>query len=336
MSEDKKITMAHGGGGELTNKLIKDIIVSRLSNNYLKSLTDSAVLGKIDGRICFTTDSYVVRPLEFPGGDIGQLAVCGTVNDLAVMGAKPIALSLALIIEEGFSIDRLARIIDSIAAAAKLADVKIATGDTKVVENTKGEGLFINTAGVGAIDESINIAPSAISDTDVIIVTGNIADHGLAVMCSREGLSLQTQLKSDVAPLNGLIKDMLDTGAKIRFMRDATRAGVAGVLADINEYTSLGIVIEESRIPITVAARHAAELLGLDPMIVANEGKCIVVVNKNDAQKVVDACRRHPLGANAAIIGTVTSAINNIELHTKIGGRRLIYRPYGEQLPRIC
>jgi hydrogenase expression/formation protein HypE len=335
MDKDR-ITMAHGGGGELTNKLIKDVIVSRLSNSYLSSLTDSAVLGKVEGRICFTTDSYVVRPLEFPGGNIGNLAVCGTVNDLAVMGAKPIALSLGLIIEEGFEINRLARIIDSIASSARQAGVKIATGDTKVIENTKGEGLFINTAGVGELDDSVNIAPANISDGDAIIVTGNIADHGLAIMCCREGLSLQTQLKSDVAPLNALIGKITGSGAAVHFIRDATRAGVAGVLADINEYTSLGIVIEEESLPVTHSARHAAELLGLDPLIVANEGKCIIVVGKNDAQKVIDICRSDPLGTDARIIGRVTKSNDNIELHTAIGGRRLIYRPYGEQLPRIC
>ncbi|MFI4912165.1 MAG: hydrogenase expression/formation protein HypE [Sedimentisphaeraceae bacterium JB056] len=331
-----RITMAHGGGGELTNELIKEIIVSRLSNNYLSSLTDSAILGKVDGEICFTTDSYVVRPLEFPGGDIGNLAVCGTVNDLAVMGAKPLALSLGLIIEEGFEIERLARIIDSIASSAKKAGVSIVTGDTKVIENTKGEGLFINTAGVGELDDSINIDSSNISEGDAIIVTGNIADHGLAIMCCREGLSLQTQLKSDVAPLNGLLNKITASGAAVHFIRDATRAGVAGVLADINEYTSLGIIVEEESLPITHSARHAAELLGLDPLIVANEGKCVIVAGKNDAQKVVDICRSDQFGKDARIIGYMTALNNNVELHTAIGGKRLIYRPYGEQLPRIC
>lgn len=328
--------MAHGGGGELTHQLINNVIIKRLSNQYLDLLTDSAILDVPKGQICFTTDSYVVKPLEFPGGDIGMLAVCGTVNDLAVMGAEPVALSLGLIIEEGFSVSRLESIVDSISKTAKLAGVKVATGDTKVIEAVHGDGLYINTSGVGILRHDVNVGPDRIEEGDAIIITGYIAEHGLAVMCCREGLSLDTQLKSDVAPLNSLIKELLDSGADIKFMRDPTRGGLSGVLVDITNYSGMGVVVEETLVPLKASAKHVAELLGLDPLAVANEGKCVIVSGPDDAEMILALCREHSLGKNASIIGRVCGESNNVELETGIGGRRIIQRPYGEQLPRIC
>jgi len=243
-SANEKIILAHGGGGELTRRLVADHIMPKLGNSLLDPLTDSALLSAPGGRLAFTTDAYVVQPLEFPGGDIGRLAVCGTVNDLAVVGARPIALSLALVLEEGLPIAVLDRIIDSIAAAADEAGVVIGTGDTKVIENRQGDGSTITTAGVGRIDDRVDISSKRVTAGDVIIVTGSIADHGLAVMSAREGLSFETELLSDVAPLNGLIEAMLETGADIKFLRDPTRGGLAGVLADLAEDSALSVEVD--------------------------------------------------------------------------------------------
>ena len=232
-----RIVMAHGGGGELTRQLLMERLLPKLGNELLNPLTDSAVLARPGGRICLTTDSYVVQPLEFPGGDIGRLAVCGTVNDLAVMGAQPLALSLAVVIEEGLSLTTLDRIVDSIAAAAEEAGVLIATGDTKVIERRQGDGLIISTAGVGVLPDGLDLSPKQIQPGDAIIINGRIAEHGLAVMSAREHLSFETELRSDVAPLNGLVAHLLAAVPEVRFMRDATRGGVAGVLADLAEDT---------------------------------------------------------------------------------------------------
>jgi len=336
-SPDERIILAHGGGGELTRRLIAERIVPKLSNNLLNPLTDSALLPKSENQIAFTTDAFVVQPLEFPGGDIGRLAVCGTVNDLAVMGAIPKALSLALVIEEGLSFSLLDRIIDSIARAAEEANVVIATGDTKVIEHSQGDGLTITTAGIGEMRDGVQLAGNRIVPGDVIIVTGDIADHGLAVMSAREGLSFETKLKSDAAPLNGLIECMFEQKADLKFLRDPTRSGLAGVLADLAEETGYSVEIDEEAIPLSRVARHTAELLGLDPLTVANEGKCVAVVSAEDAEKVLEACRSHHYGKKAAIIGRlVKSAPPLVELITRTGGRRLVQRPYGEELPRIC
>jgi hydrogenase expression/formation protein HypE len=303
----------------------------------LDPLTDSAVLDMPGGKLCMTTDAFVVQPLEFAGGNIGDLAVCGTVNDLAVMGAEPRALSLAMIIEEGLELSVLDRIVDSIAAAAERAGVVVATGDTKVIERGRGDGMMITTAGVGMLREDVNIDVSRVTAGDVIIINGNIADHGLAVMARREGLAFDTQLASDVAPLNGLIADILATGADVKFMRDPTRSGPAGLLADLAAATQLSIEIDEAAIPISAATRHAAELLGIDPLTVANEGKCVMVVAPADAERVLAACHAHPLGRAAMLIGRVVDTQPAlVELVTHMGGRRIIQRPYGEELPRIC
>ncbi len=334
---DGRIVLAHGGGGELTQRLLAEHVFPKLGNELLDPLTDSAVLDMPGGKLCMTTDAFVVQPLEFAGGNIGDLAVCGTVNDLAVMGAEPRALSLAMIIEEGLELSVLDRIVDSIAAAAERAGVVVATGDTKVIERGRGDGMMITTAGVGMLREDVNIDVSRVTAGDVIIINGNIADHGLAVMARREGLAFDTQLASDVAPLNGLIADILATGADVKFMRDPTRSGPAGLLADLAGATQLSIEIDEAAIPISAATRHAAELLGIDPLTVANEGKCVMVVAPADAERVLAACHAHPLGRAAMLIGRVVDTQPAlVELVTLMGGRRIIQRPYGEELPRIC
>lgn len=334
---DEKIILAHGGGGELTRRLIAERILPRLTNSLLSPLTDGAVLSFGGGRLAFTTDSFVVQPLEFPGGDIGKLAVCGTVNDLAMMGATPRALSLALILEEGLSLSVLDRVVASIASAAQEAGVAIATGDTKVVENRGGGGLMITTAGVGEVREKTQLGAAHITADDVVIVSGRIAEHGLAVMSVREGLAFQTRLESDVAPLCGLASRLLEEVDEVRFLRDPTRGGVAGVLADLAEETRLSIEVDEDAIPLSRVARHTAELLGLDPLTVANEGKLVAVVSARQAQRAVNVLRDHPLGKHAAAIGCFTTASPPlVELKTRSGGRRIVQRPYGEELPRIC
>jgi len=340
-----RIVIAHGGGGELMGRLIRQRLLPKLENATLAALTDSAVLPWRAGELAFTTDSYVVTPIEFPGGDIGRLAVAGTVNDLAVMGATPVALSLGLILEEGLPLSLLDRIVASIADTAGEAGVQIVTGDTKVIERrsnadpaTEGrEGIFINTAGVGQMRPGVRLDLNRIEPGDAVLVNGNIAEHGLAVMSVRSGIEFESSLRSDAAPLNSLIAALLDTGRDVKFLRDATRGGIAGVLADIVDARALTVEIHETRIPLSATARHAAEMLGLDPLTVANEGKCVAVVAERDAEKVLAACRRHKLGCDAAVIGRVVDRSPPlVELVTRAGGRRIVQRPYGEELPRIC
>lgn len=337
--------IAHGGGGELMGRLIREHLLGPLDNETLRTLTDGALLPRPDGELVLTTDSYVVTPLEFPGGDIGRLAVAGTVNDLAVMGARPTALSLGLILEEGLPLEVLDRIVRSVADTAREAGVPVVTGDTKVIERRRGpnddsaalEGLFINTAGVGCLRRGVRLGLQRIVPGDTILVNGPIAEHGLAIMSVRSGIEFESHLQSDAAPLNGLLGDVLDSGADVKFMRDATRGGIAGVLADISEAQALSIEIEEQQVPLSPAARHVAEMLGFDPLSVANEGKCVIVVAEPDTDKVLDACRQHPLGQDAAVIGRVVERTPPlVELITRIGGRRVVQRPYGEELPRIC
>jgi len=331
------VVLAHGGGGELTRKLLSERVIPRLANEFLDPLTDSAVLPAVEGEICFTTDSYVVEPLIFPGGDIGRLAICGTVNDLAVMGARPLALSVGLILEEGLPLELLDRVVDSMAAAAKEAAVPVVTGDTKVIEQRGGSGMTITTAGVGAMRAGFRPGAGLIEAGDRVIVSGLIAEHGLAVMAARESLGIDSLLKSDAAPLAGLVKTVCDACHTIRFVRDPTRGGVAGVVADLVDDAALGVEIEESALPIAPAVRHAAELLGLVPLTVANEGKIVIVVSEEDAERALEACRSHPLGRAATIVGRIVESDPPLaELITRIGGRLVIQRPYGEELPRIC
>lgn len=332
-----RVLLAHGGGGELTGGLIADHIVSVLRNNHLAALNDSAVLPWTDRNVVFTTDSYVVTPLEFPGGDIGRLSVAGTVNDLAVMGAEPVALSLGLIIEEGLPFETLDRIIESIRRTANQAGVSIVTGDTKVIERRAGDGLMINTAGVGRLLEGANIDLARVVPGDAVIVSGTLADHGLTIMSIRDGIEFDTTLQSDAAPLNEMIHKLVDSGVDIKFMRDATRGGVAGVLADISERRGISIEVDESRIPIKPGAQYAADMLGLDPLTIANEGKILCIVAMQDTETACDVMRRCPEGRHAAVIGRMTDEEPPlVELITTAGGRRIVQRPYGEELPRIC
>ncbi len=333
-----KVVLAHGGGGEMTRRLLAERILPKLANDLLAPLADSAVIDIPPGRLCMTTDAFVVQPLEFAGGDIGRLAICGTVNDLAVMGAKPLALSLALVLEEGLDMDVLDRVMDSIAAAAAEAGVPVATGDTKVVEYHGAGGMTITTAGIGTLPADMPPDAKTIAAGDAVLVTGMLAEHGLAVMTARKGLGIRTTLRSDVAPLGGLVAAMLAAGGQVKFMRDPTRGGLAGLLADLSEQIGRNIEIDEQAVPLSPAARHASELLGLDPLTIANEGKVVAIVAADDAEKLLAACRSHPLGKAAAIVGHIgqTSDWPLVELLTAAGGRRIVQRPYGEELPRIC
>ena len=333
-----RVVLAHGGGGELTRRLLAERIVPKLANDLLAPLADSAVIDPPPGRLCMTTDAFVVQPLEFAGGDIGRLAVCGTVNDLAVMGAKPLALSLALVLEEGLDLALLDRVMDSIAAAATEAGVVVATGDTKVIEYHGAGGMTITTAGIGTLPADMPPDAKTIGAGDAVLVTGMIAEHGLAVMTARKGLGIRTTLVSDVAPLNGLVATMLASGGRVKFMRDPTRGGLAGLLADLSEQIGRNIEIDEQAVPLSPAARHASELLGLDPLTVANEGKVVAIVAADDAEKLLAACRSHPLGKAATIVGRIGQPSDwpLVELLTAAGGRRIVQRPYGEELPRIC
>lgn len=338
-----RVVMAHGGGGELMQDLLRTRLLPKLGADSTTPLTDSAALPGRDDLV-FTTDSYVVSPLEFPGGDIGRLAVAGTVNDLSVMGARPLALSLGLILEEGLPLEVLDRIATSIADTAKQAGVPVVTGDTKVIERRasrdgdgRADGLFINTAGIGQIELMRRPGFERIAAGDVLLVNGPIAEHGLAIMVARHGLDLETPLRSDVAPLGGLIRRVLDGGVEVKFMRDATRGGVAGVLADIVEACELSVEVNEASVPVSPTARHAAELLGLDPLTIANEGKVVTVVAAADAERALAAMREDKHGAGAVAIGRITDRQPVlVELVTRVGGRRVVQRPYGEDLPRIC
>ncbi len=335
----KRVVLAHGGGGQLTDDLIAELVLPRLSNSYLESLDDAARLPMHAGEFLFTTDSYVVQPLQFPGGDIGRLAVSGTVNDLAVSGAVPQFISLALIIEEGLELDTLRNILDSIATTAREAGVQIVTGDTKVVGKGQGDGLYINTAGIGRKRPGLHLGASGIRPGDVLLVSGTIAEHGLAVMLQREQADVvRSDLASDVAPLAGLIDTLISkVGDHVVFMRDPTRGGFSGVAADLARRTGLRLSIDENAIPIRPATRYAAEILGLDPLSVANEGKVMIVVRPDAMTDALHTLRQHPLGRDAAPVGRFEAATDGLcEIVTDVGGRRIIQKPYGEELPRIC
>ncbi len=330
------IELAYGGGGKLTDSLIRNVILKYLP--YQTDLLDAAFINTDTDKIAFTTDSYVVSPIFFPSGDIGKLSVCGTCNDLAMVGAKPIALSLAIIIEEGFRFDDLENILKSIANEVQNADVKIVTGDTKVVPKGLADGIYINTSGIGKILPQANIGFHRVEPNDVVIVSGTIGDHSLAVMSKREGLQFDTPIKSDVANLapiaNALITEFT---SDIKFLRDPTRGGLAGVLVDIAEGANVEIEVDEQSIPITPSVRSATEILGLDILSSANEGKFVAIVSNNQADKVMDFLHSFDLTSKSAIIGKVVSKGNNqVILKTRIGGKRIIQKPYGEQLPRIC
>lgn len=336
--DHRYIVLAHGGGGQLTSDLIAQAILPALDNPVLAKLGDSAVLEFAGQRLAFTTDSYVVQPIEFPGGDIGRLAVCGTSNDLAMAGAEPLALSLALILEEGLEIATLERIMASIAAAGSEANVRVVTGDTKVIERGRGDGMYITTSGVGRVLPEARLGYERIEPGDVILINGGIAEHGLTVMSRRKGLEFGSRLKSDAAPLAGLANQLVrELKDAVRLLRDPTRSGVAGVVAEIAGASGKSIELYEEQIPLTADARAAAEVLGLDPLTIANEGKFMAVVRADAAEQALAVMRSHPLGRQAAIIGRMTPETPALaELVTVIGGRRVVQMPYGEQLPRIC
>lgn len=332
------IALAHGGGGQLTDELIGRSILPRFGNDVLNDLLDAAILPAAGtDRIAMTIDGYVVQPWRFPGGDIGRLAVCGTVNDLAVSGAEPLGLAMGLILCEGLGREDLNRVLDSAAAAAHEANVRIVTGDTKVIGASAGEGLFITTAGVGRVRSHRKLSPRRVQPGDVLLINGSIADHGLAVMLAREMPEVQSPIRSDVAPLNGLIAALMHRVPDVVFMRDATRGGLSALGADLAQQCGWHVVIEESQLLVRPETRHAADMLGLDVLDVANEGKVAAVVHGEDAEAALAALRAHPLGRDARIIGRVEAVADGMcELHTLIGGRRVIQKPYGEELPRIC
>ncbi len=332
-----RVVLAHGGGGQLTESLIQDAVLPRLANPLLDPLDDSALL-PTDGPVAFTTDSYVVQPLEFPGGDIGRLAVCGTVNDLAVCGARPGWLSLGLIIEEGLELDILRRILSSVASTAEEAGVHVVTGDTKVVARGQADGLYINTAGVGALRPGITLRADRCRPGDAILINGSIADHGMAVMLQREGGSqIESDLESDVAPLGDLVEALLEAVPETRFLRDATRGGLAGVAADLAAHSGYRVELDQESIPVRPATEYAADMLGFDPLTVANEGKVVAVVPGDEAERAVAVLRAHERGREAAVIGRIADERDGLcELLTYVGGRRVVQKPYGEDLPRIC
>jgi len=335
---EDRILLAHGGGGSLTKQLVQELVVARFGNPILAPLADSAVLDLPPGRLAFTTDSYVVNPIRFRGGDIGGLAVCGTVNDLAMAGARPLHISLALILEEGLPLDDLEAILDSAKAAAEEAGVAVVCGDTKVVERGAADGCYINTSGIGLIPQGVQLAMDGARPGDAVLLNGPVGDHGIAIMSEREGLAFASPVVSDVAPLAHLTAAILDASGKaVHVLRDPTRGGVGMVVCEVAEASSCDIELDETKIPVRPEVRGACELLGLDPLYVANEGKVVVFCAEEAAWRVLAAMRAHPLGRSAALIGRVLDGTRGrVTLRTAIGGLRVVDRPYGEQLPRIC
>lgn len=336
-SDSPKILLSHGSGGLLSHKLIQDVFLSRFSNPELDLLHDGALLDISDIRIAFTTDSYVVDPLFFPGGDIGTLAVNGTINDLSVCGAKALYISAAFIIEEGFDTEELIKIADSMTHAADIAGVRIVTGDTKVVERGKGDKVFINTSGIGLIENDVLISPKRCAAGDVIIINGSIAEHGIAIMSKRQGFEFESEIQSDCAALNGLVQNILCATKNIHTMRDPTRGGLASVLNEIAEASGTEIILEETQIPVRQQVRAACEILGLDPLHIANEGKVLLFAPEEEAEKILNVMRAHPLGKDAALIGRVADkSRGEVFMRTEIGTLRKVDMLTGEQLPRIC
>ncbi len=338
-NSDKRILLGHGSGGKLTHELIDHLFVKHFSNPELDRQTDSALLEVPAGRLAFTTDAFVVDPIFFPGGDIGKLAVCGTVNDIAVSGARPLYISAAFIIEEGMPLADLETITRSMAAEAKRAGVSIVTGDTKVVNRGQCDKVFITTTGIGTLEEKhARISEGLdIRQGDSIVINGSIGDHGMAIMSARNELKLSAPLLSDCASLNHLIATVLETCSEVRFMRDATRGGLATVITELCRNRDFGINIREEKLQINEGVRGMCELLGFDPMYVANEGKVVLVVPGSEAEKVVGAMRSHELGRDSRIIGEVVREHpGKAWLSTAIGGNRIIDMLAGEQLPRIC
>ncbi|HWG64142.1 MAG TPA: hydrogenase expression/formation protein HypE [Streptosporangiaceae bacterium] len=334
---EDRITMSHGSGGKATQTLIEAVFLDAFRNPFLEPLEDSAQLRIGGSRVALTTDSYVVSPLFFPGGDIGDLAVNGTVNDLSVSGATPLYLSAGFILEEGFPVADLSRVVESMRAAAAAAGVHVVTGDTKVVERGKADGCYINTAGVGVIDRDVTLGVAGARPGDAIIVSGPIGDHGITIMLARGELDIEADVQSDTAPLNGLVASLLDAVPGVRALRDATRGGVATILNEIAKAANVGAEVREDDIPVRAEVRGASELLGIDPMYVACEGRLVAVVPGDEADRALATLRAHPLGAQAAVIGHVTAGHAGIvQLKTAFGGTRIVDLLVGDPLPRIC
>jgi hydrogenase expression/formation protein HypE len=329
--------MGHGGGGRLSADLVQHLFLPAFKNETLQNLGDSAVLPIASSRLAFSTDSFVVRPLFFPGGNIGHLAVNGTVNDLAMSGAQPLFLSVAFILEEGLPLQTLGLIVDSMAAAAKQAGVTLVAGDTKVVDKGHGDGVYINTTGLGLIPDGITIGPQQARPGDMVIVSGEIGLHGIAVMSVREGLEFETVIETDSAPLNGLVEAMLQVSHDIHVLRDPTRGGLASTLNEIAAASGVGIQLDERLIPVPGPVKAACEFLGLDPLYVANEGKLVALVPAHIAEALLERMQQHPAGAKATLIGQVTEQHPGLVVaKTGLGGSRVVDMKIGEQLPRIC
>jgi hydrogenase expression/formation protein HypE len=342
LSNHKHIVMGHGSGGRLTADLIERLFVPAFGNSVLRALEDQATVslsgtnGAKAPRLAFTTDSFVVRPIFFPGGDIGKLAVHGTVNDLAVGGAQPLFLSAAFILEEGLAIADLTRIVASMREACDVAGISLVTGDTKVVDRGKGDQIYITTSGVGLVPEGRSLSISAARPGDKILVSGTIGDHGIAIMSVREGIEFETVLESDTAPLTDLVRAMLEA-CEVRCMRDPTRGGLSSALNEMAAASRVGVKLNEAAIPLRPEVRGACEMLGLDPLYVANEGKLIAVTPPDQAERLLKVMRSHPLGQNAAIIGEVVADHPGmVTMHSVVGGERVVTMLTGEQLPRIC
>jgi hydrogenase expression/formation protein HypE len=341
MDTSGTIKLAHGSGGALMHELIEELIVARLGNPALAGLDDAAELSDLvadareGDRLAFTTDSYVVQPLFFPGGDIGKLSVCGTVNDLAMKGARPAYLTLGLVVEEGLPVADLARVLESIADTSERAGVCVAAGDTKVVERGGIGGLIINTAGVGLIPAAVHVSGDGARPGDVVLISGTIGDHETAILVAREGLQLEQTIESDCAPLGGLVDDLLEAAPGVRVMRDPTRGGLGTTLNEIASRSGVSVTVEEAALPMDKRVRSVCDILGFDPIYMANEGKMIAVVPGDEADAALSAMRKHPLGADAAVIGRVGDG-SGVRLHTVVGGERPIVMLEGVQLPRIC
>jgi hydrogenase expression/formation protein HypE len=331
------IVMGHGGGGKLSAELVEHLFLPAFRNEGLAALGDATVVAVGGTRLALTTDSFVVRPLFFPGGNIGHLAVNGTVNDLAMMGAQPLYLTAGFILEEGLPLDQLGAIVDAMAAAAQTAGVILAAGDTKVVDKGHGDGVFINTSGVGLVPAGVHIGPDQARPGDVVLVSGELGLHGIAILSVREGLEFGAPIASDCAALNGLVAAMLAAAPDIRVLRDPTRGGLASTLNEIAKASRVGIAYDERKLPVPPAVAAACDMLGMDPVYVANEGKLVAIVPATAAETVLNAMRHHPLGAQAAIIGQVTDQHPGVVVaRTGIGGSRVVDMQIGEQLPRIC
>ena len=335
--KDNVVNLSHGAGGEAMRRFIQSLFIDCFANPVLSTLDDAALIETDGNRLAFTTDSYVIKPLEFPGGDIGKLSVCGTVNDLVVMGARPVYLSIGFILEEGLDLGLLRRIVTSAADTARSSGVDIVTGDTKVVPRGECDGIFINTTGIGVIPLGNGLCANPFAPGDAILLSGTAGDHGIAVLSAREGLQFQTNIESDCAPLNDLLLAVLSVSSAVKWMRDPTRGGVAAVLSEMVESKPFGALIQESDVPVRDEVNAACELLGFDPLHLANEGKVVMVVKADEANRVLQLLRDHPLGSAAAIIGHITDkGVGQVRVQTAVGGVRRLQRPSGELLPRIC